>query len=168
MPWLLSSLALSPEVQQFMAAGSAAVTSYFWLVKARRERPKLELYQLSNFRASLRRGNAEKGTKRLCLSQIDTGGVLIANNSSRQNSILRFDCSLELGGHRIGGDWGFTGDDKPPWNVGPESTIAFSPACFFEVPDDYEVPEELSFRLELVSVSGKRFGRQMSLQAPKH
>ncbi|MCA9230668.1 MAG: hypothetical protein KDA57_08450 [Planctomycetales bacterium] len=168
MSGLLSSLAMSPEVQQLMAAGSAAVTSYFWLVKARRERPHLELYQLSNFRASTRRGDCEKGTKRLCISQIDTGGVLIANNSSRQNSILRFDCVLEHEGRQISGDWGYTGDDKPPWNVGPESSIAFSPACFFEVPEDYEVPEDLTFWIELVSVSGKRFRRQMSLRAPKH
>ena len=163
----LAEIPVADLVRSVMAGGSAAVTSYFWFVRSRREKPKLEMYQLSNFRASLRRGDAEQGTKRLCLSQIDTGGVLIANNSTRQNSVVRFDCYLEHKGRQLKGDWGFSGDDKPPWNIGPETTIAFSPACFFDVPEDYEVPENLPFRIELISVSGKRFNQQMSLQAPK-
>jgi len=164
---LLADIPVADVVRSAMAGGSAAVTSYFWFVRSRREKPKLEMYQLSHFRASLRRGDAEQGTKRLGLSQIDTGGVLIANNSTRQNSVLRFDCYLTHQGRKLKGDWGFSGDDKPPWNIGPETTIAFSPACFFEVPEDYEVPDNLDFRIELVSVSGKRFGQTMSLQAPK-
>ena len=164
---LIESLeAVKAPLQSVMAFGSAAVTSYFWFVKARRERPDLKMYQLSNFRGSLRRGDAEKQTRRLCVSQIDTGGVLIANNSSRQNSVVRFDCYLIHNKSEIKGDWGWTGDDKPPWNIGPETTIPFSPACFFEVPEDYEVPDDLDFRVELITVSGKKFSEKMSLKAP--
>lgn len=164
---LLADNAYPEIIRSVMAGGSAAVTSYFWFVRSRRESPRLEMYQLGNFRASLRRKEGAENIKRLCLSQIDTGGVLIANNSTRQNSILRFDCYLEHHGNRIKGDWGYTGEDKPPWNVGPETTIAFSPACFFEVPEDYEVPDDLEFRVELVTVSGKRFGETMALKTPQ-
>ena len=162
-----SDISIADLVRSVMAGGSAALTSYFWLVRSRRERPKLEMYQLNNFRAALRRQPGSEETRRLCLSQIDTGGVLIANNSTRQNSILRFDCYLEHKGRTIKGDWGYSGDDKPPWNIGPETTIAFSPACFFEVPVEYETPDDLSFRIELVTVSGKRFGEAFSLEAPR-
>ncbi len=164
---LLADIPWSELSRSAMAGGSALMTGYFWLVRSRREKPKLEMYQLSNFRASLRSQQGSEDKKRLCISQIDTGGVLIANNSTRQNSVLRFDCYLQHQGRKIKGDWGFSGDDKPPWNVGPETTIAFSPACFFEVPEDYETPEDLAFRIELVTVSGKRFGETMSLETPR-
>ncbi len=38
---------------------------------------------------------------------------------------------------------------------------------FFEVPEDFETPEDLAFRIELVTVSGKRFGETMSLKTPR-
>ena len=66
--------------------------------------------------------------KRLCLQQLETGGVLIVNHSTRQNSVVTFDCFLHTPRGTIAGDWGYGGEDKPPWNVGPESTIAFSPS----------------------------------------
>lgn len=162
----LAQLEMPPLVQSAMAAGSAAMTSYFWLVKARRERPDLKIYQLANFRATLRRGDPERPGKRLGLMQIQPGGVLMANNSVRQNSVVRFDCYLEHEGRKLKGDWGWSHDDKPPWNVGPETTIAVSPACFFDVPEDYEVPDDLRFGIEFVTISGRRFGHQFSLNAP--
>ena len=164
---LLADVSVADFVRSVMAGGSAAVTSYFWFVRSRRERPSLQMYQLSNFRSSVRSQPGDKSMRRLCLSQIDTGGVLIANNSTRQNSVFRFDCYLEHQGHRIKGDWGFSGEDKPPWNIGPETTIAFSPACFFEVPEDYQTPEDLSFDIELLTVSGKRFRETFFLKAPR-
>jgi hypothetical protein len=66
------------------------------------------------------------------------------------------------------GDWGYTGDDKPPWNVGPESTIAFSPACFFDVPEDFEMPENPEFRIQFITASGKRFSHRFAKQAPRY
>ena len=159
--------AASFPVDTVLAVFSVAMTSYFWLVKARQERPKLSFFQMGNYRVNPRRGDADKKTKRLCISQLDTGGVLVANNSTRQNSIVRFDCSIKHEGNRIKGQWGWTGDDKPPWNIPPETTIAFSPCCFFEVPEDYEVPEDLKFQMDFCTVSGHRFSHTFSLEAPE-
>ncbi len=142
-------------------------TAYFWLVKARGERPNLRFYQLNNFRAVCRRIADGQGRKRLCIQQIDTGGVLIVNHSTRQNSIILFDCHLVTSDGLIQGDWGYGGDDRPPWNVGPESSISFSPACFFEVPEDFEVPDDLEFRLHFITASGKQFTHRFYKQAPR-
>lgn len=157
----------SVDYSLVLSGVSCLFTAYFWLVKARKERPHLEFYQLSNFRASSRRHPEREGVKRLCLSQLDTGGVLIANHSTRQNSIVLFTCYLQTERGEIRGDWGYTGDDKPPWNIGPESTIAFSPSCFFDVPEDYQVTEDLAFRVEFITASGKRFSHQFTKQAPR-
>ena len=154
-------------VETVLAAFSAAMTTYFWLVKSRSERPNLKFFQLGNFRATLRRGNSEQKAKRLCPTQLESGGVLAANDSSRQNSIIRFDCYLKENGQSIKGDWGWTADDKPPWNIPPGSTISLSPACFFDVPEDYETPEDLAFRVEFIAVNGQRFAHNLSLKAPQ-
>ncbi len=161
----LTSLSDFP-VDTCLAVGSAAMTGYFWLVRVRQEQPALSVHQLSNYRATLRRSETP-GMQRLCLSQLDTGGVLVANHSVRQNSVLKFACYLETPHGEIEGDWGWTGDDKPPWNVGPETTIPLSPACFFDVPEGYRAPDDLRFRIELVTVSGRRFGHTLSLEAPR-
>ena len=133
---------------------------------ARKERPHLEFYQLSDFRAACRRHRDRDGAKRLCLQQLDTGGVLIVNHSTRQNSVVLFDCLLRTDSGVIHGDWGYSGDDKPPWNIPPQSAISLSLACFFDMPDDYEVPEDLRFRVEFVTTSGKRFPHVFSRNLP--
>ncbi|MGI9473689.1 MAG: hypothetical protein ACR2NZ_19255, partial [Rubripirellula sp.] len=142
-------------------------TTYFWFVKARGERPSLQLFQLSDFRAVCRRHPEDSNLKRLCLQQLDTGGVLIVNHSTRQSSVVCFDCYLQTDRGEILGDWGYSGDDKPPWNVGPESTIAFSPACFFDLPEDCEVPEEPRFRIVTVTANGKAFSSALQMHAPR-
>ena len=91
---------------------------------------------------------------------------MIANNSTRQNSIVLFDCWLLLpGGEQIHGDWGSVGDDRPPWNIGPESTIAMGLACFFDVSQDFEVPDSFEIGVEFISVSGKRYAHTFTREA---
>ena len=92
--------------------------------------------------------------------------MLIANNSIRQTSIVRFECFLKYKGEVIKGRWGYMQEDKPPWNIGPESTISLAMACFFEVPEDCELPKNFDFRVEFVTVSGQRFPHMFSLVAP--
>lgn len=156
---------LSPEV--VISVASLSMTSYFWLVQARRERPDLKFFQLRDFRATLRRGDPERKTKKLGIVQVESGGTLIANNSTRQNSIVRFDCFLSHNGKLIQGKWGYVDEDHPPWNIPPQSTIAMSLACFFDVPEDCEVPENLDFRVEFVTVSGQRFRHLFSVNTPE-
>jgi hypothetical protein len=43
------------DVQMLLSVGSFSFTTYFWFVKARRERPSLQCVQLSDFRATVRR-----------------------------------------------------------------------------------------------------------------
>ena len=155
------------DLRMVFSGLSLLVTAYFWFVKARKERPNLQFYQLSDFRAVCRRHPEREGRKRLCVQQLDTGGVLVVNHSTRQNSIVLFDCLLRTDDGVIEGDWGYSGEDKPPWNIGPESTIAFSPACFFDVPDDYEVPDDLEFQIQFITASGKRFSHRFTKQAPR-
>ena len=155
------------DIRMIFSGFSFLVTSYFWLVKARKERPNLQFYQLSNFRAVCRRHPKKEDWKRLCLQQLDTGGVLVANHSLRQNSIIFFECFLLTDEGLIAGDWGFSGDDKPPWNVGPESTISISPACFFDVPEHYEVPENPEFHVQFITASGKQFCHRFTQDAPR-
>ena len=146
---------------------SFVVTVYFWFVKARRDRPNLQFHQLSNFRTSCRRHQERDGIGRLAIQQLDTGGVLVVNHSTRQNSIALFRCYLETDdGFLIEGDWGYVGDDKPPWNIGPETSIAFSPACFFDVAEDFDVPENPRFRMDFITASGKTFSHRFAKQAP--
>ena len=127
----LGDIGVSEIARTLMAGGSAAMTAYFWLVRSRREKPQLDLYQLSNFRPSLRSQPGKEDVKRLCLAQIDTGGVLIANNSTRQNSILKFECYLDHQGERIQGDWGYGGEDKPPMECGARDHHRLQPSLLF-------------------------------------
>lgn len=106
--------------------------------------------------------------KRLGLQQLDTGGVLIVNHSSRQNSVVYFDCYLTMQDGEGRGDWGYSGVDKPLWNVGPESTTSFSPACFFDLPADVEPPEDPRFRIVMVTARARSFSHSLSKRAPRH
>ena len=80
---------------------------------------------------------------------------------------MLFECFLKTPQGEIAGDWGYGGDDKPPWNVGPESTISFCPACFFDVPEDYQAADELVIQVEFTTASGKRFSHNFREQAPR-
>jgi len=157
----------SIDFRMLLSGASFLVTAYFWFVKARKEKANLEFFQLSDFRAVCRRHPEQNGMKRLGLQQLDTGGVLIVNHSIRQSSIVLFDCYLQTDQGEIAGDWGYSGEDKPPWNVGPESTIAFSPACFFDVPEDFDVPENPKFRMEFLTAGGHVFSHGFTKQAPR-
>lgn len=150
-----------------LSVASIAITTYFWCVQSRRERPRLSIYQIGGFRAVCRRHQQKKDAKRLCVQQMDSCGVLIANNSTRQNSIVLFDCWFLLpNGEEIQGNWGTVGDDHPPWNIGPESTIAMGLACFFDVPVDFEVPDTFEIGIDFISASGKRYAHTFSHEAP--
>lgn len=155
------------SLELVLSALSITMTAYFWMVRARRERPCLTVFQLRDFRPTMRRGNAERKTKELALSQTDLGGVLIANNSTRQNAIVRFDCFLRNNGHTIKGHWGYLNEERFPWNIPPESAKAVSLACFFEVPEDFEPPENMPFRVELITVNGQRFSHRFTMRAPE-
>lgn len=155
------------DFRMLLSGASFLFTTYFWFVKARKESPNLEFYQLSDYRAVCRRHPEQKGMKRLCIQQLDTGGVLIVNHSTRQNSVVLFDCFLQTDQGEIQGDWGYSGEDKPPWNIGPESTIAFSPACFFDVPEDFEVPDNPEFRIQFITAGSKQFSHSFTKQAPR-
>jgi len=155
------------DFRMLLSGASFLFTTYFWFMKARKERPNLAFYQLCDYRVSCRRHPEDQTKKRVCAQQLDTGGVLIMNHSTRQNAIVLFDCFLETEQGEVQGDWGYTGDDKPPWNIGPETTMAFSPACFFDVPEDYETPDDLAFRIEFITVSGAKFSHRFTRKAPQ-
>ena len=156
------------DLSMLLSTGSFLCTAYFWFIKARKERPNLEFYQLSDYRSVCRRHPEREGVKRFCLQQLGTGGVLIVNHSTRQNSVVLFDCFLITDdGREIQGDWGYSDEDKPPWNVGPESTIAFSPACFFDVPEDFEIPKNPTFRICFLTASGGQFSHTFTKEAPR-
>lgn len=168
MDWFFAQLPTAPlSVETILSLGSASMTAYFWLVKARQERPRLRIFQLGGFRATVRRGSTDQNSKSLGLTQLDDTGVLIANDSTRQNSIVRFDCFLKHQGSWLKGRWGYVNDDKPPWNIPPESAISMNMACFFDVPEDYETPQNAEFRVEFVTVSGQRFPHRFWMQAPE-
>lgn len=156
------------DAQLLFSGVSLIVTCYFWCVRTRRERPNLQFHQLADFRVNCRRHPEDPDQKRLCIQQLETGGVLIVNHSTRQNSIVLFECFLPTDDGVIEGDWGYSGDDKPPWNVGPEASIAFSPACFFDLPVDLNVPEDPVFYLRFVTASGKRFTHRFTRTAKRH
>ena len=156
---------LDPKL--IFSALSFAFTGYFWLVKARKERPDLRFHQLSHFRHSSRRHPTKEGWRRHGFQQLDTGGVLAVNHSTRQNSIILFDCFLMTEREIVRGDWGYSGEDKPPWNLGPETTIAFSPAFFFDLPDGVALPEEPEFHAHFITASGVTFTHRFTLEAPQ-
>lgn len=165
---LAQSLADALSLDMIISCASMTITAYFWLVKARREQPCLEIHSIHDFSASLRGVPGGDDTKkRLCIWQRESGSFLIANHSTRQNSVLKFDCYVQINGGWMAGSWGYMGEDKPPWNVGPDSTVAISPACFFDVPADYVIPDKLSFRIELITVSGRRFGTQLMVTSSR-
>src|SRR5437773_4681954 len=157
------------SVEMVLSVLSTVVTGYFWLVRSRQERPNLKIFQLRDFRTSLRGGEGAgaRKAKRLSLTPMELGGVLVANNSLRQNSIVRFDCYLSYAGGWLKGSWGYLNDDKPPWNIPPQTSIAISPACFFDVPEDFEPSDDLQFRVEFVTASGRRFSHRFTMKAPE-
>ncbi|MCP4513021.1 MAG: hypothetical protein GY903_14870 [Fuerstiella sp.] len=157
----------APSIEVVFSGTSLAITLYYWFIQARRERPQLRIYQIGSFRAACRRHQKRDDARRLCVQQLDSCGVLIANNSIRQNSIVLFDCWLLLpDGQELRGDWGTVGDDRPPWNVGPESTIAMGLACFFDVPLAFEVPDSFEIGVEFISASGQRYSHRFAREAP--
>ncbi|QDT68021.1 hypothetical protein MalM25_09330 [Planctomycetes bacterium MalM25] len=156
---------LDPKL--IFSALSFVFTAYFWLVKARKERPNLQFHQLSSFRLSSRRHPTKAGWKRHCLQQIESGGVLAVNHSTRQNSIILFDCFLMTERGVVEGDWGYSGDDKPPWNFGPETTIALSPAFFFDLPEGTAMPADPEFHAHFITASGTTFSHRFTLEAPQ-
>ena len=154
-------------IEIVLSVVSFGVTAYFWLIQARRERPRLRIYQVGGFRCVCRRHQQRDDAKRFCVQQMDSCGVLIANNSTRQNSIVMFDCWLLLpDGQQVPGDWGTVDEDSPPWNIGPESSIALGIACFFDVPLDFEVPDSYQIGVEFISASGKRYAHTFTREAP--
>lgn len=157
---LADTLMPSFSIEAALSIFSAAMTSYFWLIRARREKPCLQFYQLGNFNAGLRSRPDSKEQKSLVLSQVMATGVLVANQSTRQNSIVKYEGFLKLGEDEIKGSWMYAEDDLPPWNIAPESSIALRLGCWFDVPDGYEVPDELEFEIEFVTASGKRFSHR--------
>ncbi|MEM6470654.1 MAG: hypothetical protein AAF802_13940 [Planctomycetota bacterium] len=154
------------DLSMVLSGASCLCTSYFWFVKNRRERPNLEFHQLGNFTVSTRDSLGNPGYKRVWFQQFRPGSVLIVNQSSRQNSVVIFDCFLSTPEGEIAGDWGYVDDDEPPWNVGPETSIAFYPCCAFDVPEDFELPENPSFRIEFITAAGHRFSRTFQKYAP--
>lgn len=152
-------------IETAISVVSLAVTLYFWFVQANRERPRLRFFQLGDFRTNIRRMSGD-GIRRLCVQQMDTCGVLVANDSTRQNAIINFECAFRHNGHWIQGDWGYVDENKPPWNIGPESSIAIGLAFFFDVDADFEVPNQLEFRVIFNVVSGGQFKSRFWLKAP--
>ncbi len=154
-------------IELLLSAASLGITAYFWLIQARRERPQLTMYQVSGFRAVCQRHQRRDDCKRLCVQQLDSCGVLIANQSIRQNSVVMFDCWFLLpDGREIRGDWGSVGDDKPPWNIGPESSISLGLACFFDVPPDFEIPDTYQIGIAFVTASGKNHRHTFTSEVP--
>lgn len=137
---------------------SLVVTFYFWLTKARGEKPNLKIFQLWSFGSSGGRVDEAAGTEKISVWPMESGGVLIANNSTLQNSIIKFDCYLKLDNKWVKGTWGYQNNEKPPWNIPPQTTVAISPVCFFEVPKGFQMKEEAVFRIDFITISGKRFG----------
>ncbi|MEO1614641.1 MAG: hypothetical protein AAFV88_02250 [Planctomycetota bacterium] len=154
------------DISMVLSSASCLCTSYFWFIKNRRERAKLEFHQLGNFTVSSREALGNPGFKRVWFQQFRPGSVLIVNQSTRQNSVVIFDCFLATPDGEVAGDWGYVEEDEPPWNVGPESSIAFHPCCAFDVPEDLELPENPSFRIEFITASGQRFSQTFHKYAP--
>ena len=67
------------QFEVLLSFASLAITVYFWTMQARRERPSLRIYQIGSFRAVCRRNQERDDAKRLCVQQMDSCGVLIAN-----------------------------------------------------------------------------------------
>lgn len=153
-------------IETLLSIVSLGITLYFWFVQANRERPRLRFFQLGDFRANLRRVQGQEGMRRLCVQQMDSSGVLVANDSTRQNAIINFECAFRYNGRWIQGDWGYVDDNKPPWNIGPESSIGLGLAFFFDVEENFEIPAQIEFRVIFKVVSGNQFASSFWLKAP--
>ena len=176
MELLGQSLFQGISIETALAGFSAAMTSYFWLVKARREKPCLHFHQLGGFNAHLRTRPGKIGApdkpdakkqKSLVVAQTMPTGVLVANHSTRQNSIVKYEGFLRVGDQEVTGSWMYADDDLPPWNIAPESSIAMRVGCWFDVPDNFEVPDDFSFEIEFETASGKRFSQQFQRKLPE-
>ncbi len=79
---------------------------------------------------------------------------------------MRFDCFVRHDGRWLEGRWGYVNNDAPPWNIPPESTISLKLACFFDVPEDYEIAEEIELRVEFITAGGQRFAAKLFRNVP--
>ena len=167
-PTNLGFISFGPvTLETILSVFSATATGYFWFVKARRERPSLDFYQTQSLRSSIRKMSGEATQRTLSLTQIGEGGLLIANNSTRQTTILRCDCLFEWKGQVLPGRGGHMEDELYPWSIPPESAIPRRLAVFFDVPDDFELPDSFEFQAEFVTVGGRRFSHTFQLKCPE-
>ena len=155
------------SIELIMSVVSFSFTLYFWLVRMRHERPNLKFFQLYDFYL-VRKAKTPEGRFTARFNQRQEKGVLVANDSVMQNSIVRFDCTLRDQGREFRGYWGYLGQDRPPWNIPPQSTISISPHCEFPVPEDFEPSrEDFELVLDFVTVSGRKF-RHVFRKTPQY
>ena len=71
------------SIELILSVASFSITIYFWLVKARRERPQLRIYQIGGFRAYCRRHQQRDDVMRIsqtgCRDEFDSDFVLVGN-----------------------------------------------------------------------------------------
>jgi hypothetical protein len=152
------------STDSLMSGFSAVLTGYFWLVKNRGERENLRIFATLPFQATPRGGDADRKTKRLIFNQLGTGGVLLANNSTVQNSVLRFECFLKVAGDWVAGSPLLLNGEKAPWNLPPQTAVGVSAGGTFEVPEAFEPDDQTLLRFEFVTVTGKRFRQTFTLK----
>jgi hypothetical protein len=158
---------LSEWLAIMLAVLSICITVYHWVITMNREKPDLSFYQLNNFRSTIYGANSKKHDwKRLVFSQISTDGTLVANHSALQNSIVYFKCKLKYGSKSVDGDWGYLGDNKPPWNIPPQGSISLSPTCTFKVPKAFVKPDDYKLEIKFATTSGNGFVHTFLKEAP--
>jgi hypothetical protein len=167
MPPLPPPFAVLPvSIDALIHTASVGMNALNWLLRVRREWPKLRIVQLRDVQA-LKQSRPARREGRLDLVQHptdDSCGALIVNDGLAPVSILRIDCFLDNGGERIKGSWNM---DAFPLEVVPGEEAPLDVACSFDVPEGFVLRDDLRFRLEFVIEGEQRVAHMLSLEAPR-
>lgn len=166
--WWLAN-AIPPEVNAILAVGSAAVTAYFWLIKANRERAGVKVYQIGKFRADRRTVPASEAPTKYRLWW--SGDLFFANRSTLPSAIIGAEVSVFFRGQWIDGDFGWGEGAELPWNLPPLSVEKKPVAAFLKVQDEVEwdevqKPHKLRFRFS--TVDGRQFTKEVETNYEKY
>jgi hypothetical protein len=142
------------SLQALLSLGSAGLTAYFWLVKARRDRAGLRLVRLGDFRPDRPQCSDVPGTERA----VWYGGICLANPSTLPAVVVQVRVQLHWQGRWLDGRLVLEKKDDVPWAVEPLRVLSRSLGCAFLVKEG-TAREELArpqrLRFTLVTVDGR-------------
>jgi hypothetical protein len=138
------------NLKMLFAAGSVAVTMYFWFVRINRERVSLKVYPISGFEGALED----------CGLGIWSGRVFLANCSIMPTAVVTVKAELWWEERWLAGQVGGQAGSELPWNLPPTQVFPRDLTAAFELgprATREQVYANQRLRFTFVTIEGRRF-----------